>query len=69
MKRYGLILFILSWEFFFHESDSKINTTPMEDTGHDACVIVGYYNKVTDFILNVQYFSKWNTVGNVAQPT
>ena len=52
---------------FCHESDSKINTTPMEDMGHDACVIVGYHNKVTVFILNVQYFSKMeDTVGNVA---
>ncbi len=39
----------------------------MEDMGHDACVIVGYHNKVTVFILNVQYFSKMeDTVGNVA---
>jgi hypothetical protein len=31
---------------FCNESNSKINTTPMEDTGHGACVIVGYHNKV-----------------------
>jgi hypothetical protein len=47
---------------FCHESDSKINTTPMEDMGHDACVIVGYHNNVTVFILNVQYFPKWKTL-------
>ena len=34
---------------FCHKSDSKINTTLMEDMGHDACVIVGYHNKVTFF--------------------
>jgi hypothetical protein len=48
--------------FFCHESDSKINTTLMEDMGHDACVIVGYHNKVSVFILNVQYFPKWKTL-------
>jgi hypothetical protein len=46
----------------FCQSDSKINTTPMEDMGHDACVIVGYHNKVSVFILNVQYFQKWKTL-------
>jgi hypothetical protein len=35
---------------FCHESDSK-NTTPMEDMGNDASVIVGYPN-------NVSFFSK-----------
>jgi hypothetical protein len=48
--------------FFCHESDSKINTTLMEDMGHDACVIVGYHNEATVFILNVQYFPKWKTL-------
>jgi hypothetical protein len=47
---------------FCQESDSKINTTSMEDMGHDACVIVGYHNKVNVFILNVQYFPKWKTL-------
>jgi hypothetical protein len=41
---------------FCNESDSKINTTQMEDMRHDACVIVGYHNKVSVFILNMQYF-------------
>ncbi len=41
---------------FCNGSDSKINTTPMEDMGHDACVIVGYHNKASVFILNMQYF-------------
>jgi hypothetical protein len=44
---------------FCIKSDSKINTTLMEDMGHDACVIVGYHNKVSVFILNMQYFPKW----------
>jgi hypothetical protein len=48
--------------FFCHGSDSKINTKLMEDMGHDACVIVGYHNKVSVFILNVQYFPKWKTL-------
>ncbi len=41
---------------------TKINTTPMEDMGHDACVIVGYHNKGSVFILNVQYFPIWKTL-------
>ncbi len=39
---------------FCHESDSKINTMPMEDMGHDACVIVGYHNKVSVFIQAIE---------------
>jgi hypothetical protein len=53
---------------FCHKSDSKNNTMPMEDMGNDACVIVGYHNNVSVFILNVQYqyFSKMeNIVSNV----
>ncbi len=49
-------------ENFCHKSDSKNNTTPMEDMGNDACVIVGYHNNVSVFILNVQYFPKWKTL-------
>ncbi len=52
-------------EFFGHD-DSKINTMPLEDMGHDDCVVVGYHNNVPVFILNVHFFSKMeNTVGNV----
>jgi hypothetical protein len=47
---------------FCHKSDGKNNTTPMEDMGNDACVIVGYHNKVSVFILNMQYFPKWKTL-------
>jgi hypothetical protein len=47
---------------FFCKSDSNINTMLMEDMGHDACVIVGDQNKVSVFILNVQYFPKWKTL-------
>jgi hypothetical protein len=47
---------------FCRESDSKNNTTPMEDMGNDACVIVGYHNNVSVFILNVQYFPKWKAL-------
>jgi hypothetical protein len=45
-----------------HKKDGKKNTTPMEDIGNDACVIVGYHNKVSVFILNMQYFRKWKTL-------
>ncbi len=48
--------------FFCHKSDGKIITIQMEDMGNDACVIVGYHNKVSVFILNTQYFSKWKTL-------
>ncbi len=47
---------------FCHKSDSKINTTPMEDMGHDACVIVGYHDKESVFNLNVPYFPKLKTL-------
>jgi hypothetical protein len=47
---------------FYNKSDSKINTMQMEDMGNDACVIVGYHNKVSSFILNMQYFPKWKTL-------
>ena len=52
---------------FYHESDIKNNTTLMEVMGNDACVIVGYHNNVSVFILNVQYIPKMeNIVSNVA---
>jgi hypothetical protein len=47
---------------FCHESDSKNDTTPMEDMGNDAYVIVGYHNKVGVFMLNTQYFPIWKTL-------
>jgi hypothetical protein len=53
--------------FFCHKSYRKNNTTPMEDMGYNACVIVGYHNKASVFILKMQYFPKMeNTVSNVA---
>ena len=48
--------------FFCLKSDGKNNTTPMEDMGNDACVIVGYHNKVSVFMLNMQYFPIWKTL-------
>jgi hypothetical protein len=48
--------------FLCNKSNSKINTMPMEDMGHDACVIVGYHNKVAVFILNVHFYPKWKTL-------
>jgi hypothetical protein len=47
---------------FCHESDGKNDTTPMEDIGNNACVIVGYHNKVSEFMLNMQYFPIWKTL-------
>ncbi len=44
------------------ESDCKNDTTPMEDMGNDACVVVGYHNKVSVFMLNMQYFPIWKTL-------
>jgi hypothetical protein len=51
-----------SMGIFCLESDGKNNTTPMEDMGNDACVIVGYHNKVSVFMLNMQYFTIWKTL-------
>jgi hypothetical protein len=52
---------------FCHKSDGKNNTTPMEDMGNDACVIVGYHNKIRCFYSKYAIFSKMeNTVSNVA---
>ncbi len=47
---------------FCLESDGKNDTTPMEDMGNDACVIVSYHNKVGVFMLNMQYFPIWKTL-------
>jgi hypothetical protein len=47
---------------FCLESDGKNDTTPMEDMGNDACVIVGYHNKVSIFMLNMRYFPIWKTL-------
>jgi hypothetical protein len=46
-------------EIFSHKSDNKNNTMPMEDMGHNACVVVGYHKKVSVFTPNVQHFPKW----------
>jgi hypothetical protein len=47
---------------FYHDGDSKIDTTPMEYMGHDACLIVGYHNKVSLVNPNEQHFPKWKTL-------
>ena len=47
---------------FCLKSDGKNDTTLIEIMGNDACVIVGYHNKVSVFILNMQYFPKWKTL-------
>jgi hypothetical protein len=48
--------------FFFLENDGKNDTTPMVDMGNDACVIVGSHNKVSVFMLKMQYFPIWKTM-------
>jgi hypothetical protein len=34
---------------FGQETDNHNNTMPMEDMGHDACVVVGYHTNVSVF--------------------
>ncbi len=34
---------------FCQETDNNNNTTPIEDMGHDACVVVGYHKNVRVF--------------------
>ncbi len=48
--------------YFCHESDGKNNTTPMEDMGCDACVILDYHSKVSVSMLNMHYFPIWKTL-------
>ena len=49
MRKRGLTLFIHSWDFFCLETNEQNDTVPMEDMGHDACVIVGYHKNVSIF--------------------
>ncbi len=42
-------------ENFCQETNDQNDTAPMEDMGHDACVIVGYHK-------NVSVFTPWNTI-------
>ncbi len=34
---------------FCHETDNNNDTMPMEDMGHNACVVVGYHKNVSVF--------------------
>jgi hypothetical protein len=38
---------------FCQETDNHNDTTPMEDMGHDACVVVGYHKNVSVFTLRI----------------
>ena len=44
------------------DSDSKIITMPMEHMVHDACLIMGYHNKISLINPNEQCFPKWKTL-------
>ena len=47
---------------FCHNGDSKIYTTPIEHMVHDACLIVGYHNKISLINPNEQRFPTWKTL-------
>ncbi len=48
---------------FCPKTDNNNDTTPMEDMGHDACVVVGYHKNVSVFTpYNLQHFPKWKTM-------
>ncbi len=49
--------------FCHKQTDNNNDTTPMEDMGRDACVVVGYHKNVRVFTpYNLQHFSKWKTM-------
>ncbi len=41
---------------FCQDSDNKNNTTPMEDMGRDACVMLGCHEQVSNLMANLQVF-------------
>ncbi len=45
---------------FCQESDDKDNMNALENMGNDACVIVGYHKKASEFTTNVGHFPNWN---------
>jgi hypothetical protein len=42
------------------ESDDKDDMNALENMGNDACVIVGYHEKASEFTTNVRHFPNWN---------
>jgi hypothetical protein len=45
---------------FCQESDDKDDMNALENMGNDACVIVGYHKKASEFTTNVGHFPNWN---------
>ena len=43
---------------FCQESDDKDDMNALENMGNDACAIVGYHKKASEFTTNVGHFSK-----------
>ena len=45
---------------FSQESDDKDNMNALRNMGNDACIIVGYHEKTSEFTTNVRHFPNWN---------
>ena len=45
---------------FCQESDDKDDMNALENMGNDACVIVSYHEKASEFMKNVGHFPNWN---------
>jgi len=45
---------------FCQESDDKDDMNALENMGNDACVIVGYPEKASEFTTNEGHFPNWN---------
>ena len=44
---------------FCLESDDKNDMNALENMGNDACVIVGYHKKASEFMKSVGHFPNW----------
>ncbi len=53
------IVHTLMGNFCQEDSDDKKNTMPMEDMGHDACVMLGCHEQVSSLTANLRVFPKW----------
>lgn len=45
---------------FCQDSDDKDDMNALESMGNDACVIVGYHEKASEFTSNERHFPDWN---------
>ena len=45
---------------FCQDSDDKDDMNALESMGNDACVIVGYHEKASEFTTNERHFPDWN---------